>query len=244
MDQATPPGDKGEGCGQYLGSHGKGRRAGGCRGASGGAGAGHRGPEAQQISRAAESCYAVRTGQIATASTAQKAGGRPTLESELAPGGQTGARKLLLERVRTIGKHFDAARERGEEVPTADPEVKEMLRIPLRMAKRDSSAGERVGKLPARALATTEMANLHQCLKNLDAVLLDPVGFEPSRRRSPNTGTGGSISTCRAKTRTQSGALRLTNSAPCGRRNSSVVGWWLARFTAGRAFAIAGARPT
>jgi len=43
---------------------------------------------------------------------------------------ETGARELLLERIRTIGKHFDAARERGEEVPTADPEeVKEMLRI-------------------------------------------------------------------------------------------------------------------
>jgi len=39
-------------------------------------------------------------------------------------------RQLLAERIRAIGTHFDAARERGEEVPTADPEeVKEMLRI-------------------------------------------------------------------------------------------------------------------
>ncbi len=51
------------------------------------------------------------------------------LKADLLRESQTGARQLLLDRIRMIGKHFDAARERGEEVPTADPEeVMEMLR--------------------------------------------------------------------------------------------------------------------
>jgi hypothetical protein len=38
-------------------------------------------------------------------------------------------RDLLAERIEAIGQHWDAARERGEEVPVADPEqVVEMLR--------------------------------------------------------------------------------------------------------------------
>jgi hypothetical protein len=46
-----------------------------------------------------------------------------SLKASLLRESETGARELLLERVRAIAKHFDAARERGEEVPTADPEV-------------------------------------------------------------------------------------------------------------------------
>jgi hypothetical protein len=40
-----------------------------------------------------------------------------------------GAREILMARINAIGESYDAARARGEEVPTADPEVvKDMLR--------------------------------------------------------------------------------------------------------------------
>jgi len=51
------------------------------------------------------------------------------------------------------------------------------------MAERVSTAAHRVGEPPAWALATTEMANLHQRRRKLEAVLLDPVGLVPFSRK-------------------------------------------------------------